>query len=116
MSKLTRELAAQSMLSSIENYVFEIIDSVENDVGVLTAEDHYTLNAGVRNAVEKAATELEADEQCRVYELEQRITEMEIELSVKDAAIIELRQQYSRLQETRYETSCRTPAPAQDNS
>lgn len=48
------------MLSSIENYVFEIIDSVENDVGVLTEEDHYTLNAWVINAVEKAVTELEA--------------------------------------------------------
>ncbi|EIM5530260.1 hypothetical protein LNM54_002001 [Salmonella enterica subsp. enterica] len=60
MSKLTRELVAQSMLSSIENYVFEIIDSVENDVGVLTEEDHYTLNAWVINAVEKAVTELEA--------------------------------------------------------
>ncbi|EAN9729322.1 hypothetical protein FKH18_25780 [Salmonella enterica] len=60
MSKLTRELVAQSILSSIENYVFEIIDSVENDVGVLTEEDHYTLNAWVTNAVEKAVTELEA--------------------------------------------------------
>lgn len=60
MSKLTRELVAQSMLSSIENYVFEVIDSVENEVGVLTAEDHYTLNSWVRNAVEKAASKLEA--------------------------------------------------------
>ncbi|HEA0291917.1 TPA: hypothetical protein ACSVAN_000742 [Salmonella enterica subsp. diarizonae] len=60
MSKLTRELVAKAMLSSIENYVFEVIDSVENDVGVLTAEDQYTLNSWVRNAVEKAATELEA--------------------------------------------------------
>ncbi|MEA8858637.1 hypothetical protein [Citrobacter freundii] len=60
MSKLTRELVAQPMLSSIENYVFEVIDSVENEVGVLTAEDQYTLNSWVRNAVEKAATELEA--------------------------------------------------------
>ncbi|TKU08715.1 hypothetical protein FDW86_12685 [Citrobacter sp. wls828] len=60
MSKLTRELIAKSMLSSIENYVFEVIDSVENEVGVLTAEDQYTLNSWVRNAVEKAATELEA--------------------------------------------------------
>ncbi|HCL5286515.1 TPA: hypothetical protein N2G35_000807 [Salmonella enterica] len=60
MSKLTRELVAQQMLSSIENYVFEIIDSVENEVGVLTEEDHYTLNYWVSNAVEKAATELEA--------------------------------------------------------
>lgn len=48
-------------------------------------------------------------------ELKQRIAELEIELSVKDAAIIELRQQYSRLQEARYDTSCRTPSPAQDN-
>ncbi|EAO9833300.1 hypothetical protein CRY23_01430 [Salmonella enterica] len=60
MSKLTRELVAQSMISSIENYVFEVIDSVENEVGVLTAEDQYTLNSWVRNAVEKAATEVEA--------------------------------------------------------
>lgn len=60
MSKLTRELVTQSMLSSIENYVFEVIDSVENEVGVLTAEEQYTLNSWVRNAVEKAATELEA--------------------------------------------------------
>ncbi|EBX4283031.1 hypothetical protein EWG10_19840 [Salmonella enterica subsp. enterica serovar Napoli] len=60
MSKLTRELVAKAMLSSIENYVFEVIDSVENDVGVLTAEDHYTLNSWVRNAVEKVVTELEA--------------------------------------------------------
>ncbi|HGY2638798.1 TPA: hypothetical protein ACNVZR_001124 [Citrobacter freundii] len=60
MSKLTRELVAKAMLSSIENYVFEVIDSVENEVGVLTAEDQYTLNSWVRNTVEKAATELEA--------------------------------------------------------
>ncbi|HDT6604430.1 hypothetical protein RZP91_03210 [Citrobacter freundii] len=60
MSKLTRELIAKAMLSSIENYVFEVIDSVENEVGVLTAEDQYTLNSWVRNAVEKAATEQEA--------------------------------------------------------
>lgn len=60
MSKLTRELVAKAMLSSIENYVFEVIDSVENEVGVLTAEDHYTLNSLVRNAVEKAASKLEA--------------------------------------------------------
>ena len=60
MSKLTRELVAQSMLGSIENYVFEVIDSVENEVGVLTAEDQYTINSWVRNAVEKAATEVEA--------------------------------------------------------
>ncbi|HHG0450948.1 TPA: hypothetical protein ACPSK6_005074 [Citrobacter freundii] len=60
MSKLTRELVAKAMLSSIENYVFEVIDSVENEVGVLTAEEQYTLNSWVRNAVEKAATELEA--------------------------------------------------------
>lgn len=60
MSKLTRELVVKAMLSSIENYVFEIIDSVENEVGVMTAEDHSTLNSWVRNAVEKAATELEA--------------------------------------------------------
>lgn len=60
MSKLTRELVAKAMLSSIENYVFEVIDSVENEVCVLTAEDQYTLNSWVRNTVEKAATELEA--------------------------------------------------------
>ncbi|MCZ5391390.1 hypothetical protein OGV49_13560 [Citrobacter sp. Cb021] len=60
MSKLNRELIAKSMLSSIENYVFEVIDSVENEVGVLTAKDQYTLNSWVRNAVEKSATELEA--------------------------------------------------------
>ncbi len=60
MSKLTRELVVKAMLSSIENYVFEVIDSVDNEVGVLTAEDQYTLNSWVRNAVEKAATELEA--------------------------------------------------------
>ena len=60
MSTLTRELVVKAMLSSIENYVFEVIDSVENEVGVLTAEDQYTLNSWVRNTVEKAATELEA--------------------------------------------------------
>ncbi|MCU6184421.1 hypothetical protein KWH94_14940 [Citrobacter cronae] len=60
MSKLTRELVVKAMLSSIENYVFEVIDSVENEVGVLIAEDQYTLNSWVRNAVEKAATEVEA--------------------------------------------------------
>ncbi|EAA0780083.1 hypothetical protein I0J19_000671 [Salmonella enterica] len=60
MSKLTRELVVKAMLSSIENYIFEVIDSVENEVGVLTAEDQYTLNSWVRNTVEKAATELEA--------------------------------------------------------
>lgn len=43
--------------------------------------------------------------------LKQRIAELEIELSVKDAANIELKQQYSRLQEARYSSSCKTPAP-----
>lgn len=60
MSKLTKALVAESMLSSVENYLFEVIDSVENEVGVLTAEEHYTLNAWVRGVVEKAATELES--------------------------------------------------------
>ncbi|EBS8016374.1 hypothetical protein BWH33_23100 [Salmonella enterica subsp. enterica serovar Thompson] len=59
MSRLTRELVAKALLSSVENYVFEIIDSVENEVGVLTAEEHYTLNAWVRKAVGKAADEVE---------------------------------------------------------
>ncbi|EAQ3856358.1 hypothetical protein EEP06_08870 [Salmonella enterica] len=59
MSRLTCELVANAMLSSVENYVFEIIDSVENDVGVLTAEEHSTLNIWVRKAVEKAADEVE---------------------------------------------------------
>lgn len=44
-------------------------------------------------------------------ELERRIAEMKIESSVKDAAIIELKQQYSRLQEARYNSGCRTPVP-----
>ncbi|WP_333009906.1 hypothetical protein [Kluyvera sichuanensis] len=60
MSKLTRELVAKAMLSSVENYLFEILDSVQNDAGELTAEDAYTLNVWVRSAIEKAATELEA--------------------------------------------------------
>ncbi|SAE91368.1 Uncharacterised protein [Enterobacter cloacae] len=60
MSKLTRELVANAMLSSLENYLFEIIDSVQNDAGELTPEDTYSLNAWVRSAIEKAATELEA--------------------------------------------------------
>ncbi|WP_410680880.1 hypothetical protein [Citrobacter braakii] len=61
MSKLTRELVAKAMLSSLENYLFEILDSVQYEVGdLLTAEDHYTINDVVRNAVEKAASEVEA--------------------------------------------------------
>ncbi|HGW5366823.1 hypothetical protein [Enterobacter asburiae] len=61
MSKVTRELVANAMLSSLENYLFEILDSVQHEVGdLLTAEDHYTINAVVRSAVEKAATEVEA--------------------------------------------------------
>lgn len=60
MSKLTRELVANAMLSSLENYLFEILDSVQNDAGELTPEDTYSLNAWVRSAIEKAATELEA--------------------------------------------------------
>ncbi|MRG31829.1 hypothetical protein [Enterobacter cancerogenus] len=61
MSKLTRELVANAMLSSLENYLFEILDSVHHEVGdLLTAEDHNTINAVVRSAVEKAATEVEA--------------------------------------------------------
>lgn len=62
MSKLNRELIAKSMLSSIENYVFEVIDSVENEVGVLTTEDHHSINSCVRNAVEKAAAELDSEQ------------------------------------------------------
>lgn len=60
VEKLTRSLVVSAMLSSIEDYLFEIIDSVENDIGKLTAEDSYTLNAWVRGAVENAAAELEA--------------------------------------------------------
>ncbi|MFH2342088.1 hypothetical protein [Enterobacter cloacae] len=60
MSKLTRELVANSMLSSIENYLFEIIDSVQADVGELSPEECYSLNTWVRNAVEKAAEAVEA--------------------------------------------------------
>lgn len=60
VERLTRELVASAMLSSIENYLFEILDAVENDVGKLTAEDSYMLNAWVRGAVENAAAELEA--------------------------------------------------------
>jgi hypothetical protein len=58
MSKVNRDLVAKAMLSSIENYLFEILDSVENEVGALTAEDHYEINSLVRGAIEKASTEL----------------------------------------------------------
>lgn len=60
MSKLTRELVANAMLSSIENYLFEVLDSVQTDAGELTSEECYSLNAWVRSAVEKAASEVEA--------------------------------------------------------
>lgn len=60
MSKLTRELVANAMLSSIENYLFEVLDSVQTDAGELTPEECYSLNAWVRSAVEKAAAEVEA--------------------------------------------------------
>lgn len=60
MSKLTRELVARAMLSSIEDYLFEILDSVQADAGELTPEECYSLNSWVRNAVEKAAAEVEA--------------------------------------------------------
>ncbi len=60
MSKLTRELVANAMLSSIEDYLFEILDSVQAEVGVLSPEECYILNAWVRNAVEKSAEKLEA--------------------------------------------------------
>lgn len=58
MSLVIRDLVAKAMLSSIENYLFEILDSVENETGVLTAEEHYTINSLVRSAIEKASTEL----------------------------------------------------------
>lgn len=60
MSKLTRELVANAMLSSIEDYLFEILDSVQSDVGVLSPEECYSLNAWVRNAVEEGAEKVEA--------------------------------------------------------
>lgn len=60
MSKLTRELVANAMMSSLENYMFEILDSVQADVGELSPEECYSLNAWVRNAVEKAAEKVEA--------------------------------------------------------
>lgn len=60
MSKLTRELVANAMLSSLENYLFEILDSVQADTGELTSEECYCLNAWVRSAVEKAVIELDA--------------------------------------------------------
>lgn len=58
MSKLTRELVANAMLSSVENYLFEILDFVQLETGELTAEESFTLNAWVRAAVEKAASEM----------------------------------------------------------
>ena len=60
MSKLNRELVANAMLGSIENYLFEILDFVQADVGELSPEESYSLNAWVRNAVEKAAEKVEA--------------------------------------------------------
>ncbi|WP_436875831.1 hypothetical protein [Siccibacter turicensis] len=60
MSKLTREMVAKAMLSSFENYLFEIVDSIESDVGDLTPEECYSLNAWVRGAVESAAEKVEA--------------------------------------------------------
>ncbi|EIP5489385.1 hypothetical protein LS178_001567 [Salmonella enterica] len=60
MSRLTRELVAKAMLSSVENYVFEIIDSVQHEAGELTEEEHCTLDAWVRKSVGKASSELEA--------------------------------------------------------
>lgn len=45
-------------------------------------------------------------------ELKRRIAEMEIESSVNDAAIIELKQQYSRLQKARYDTKAVRPEDA----
>lgn len=60
MSKLTRQLVANAMLSSIENYLFEVLDSVQTDVGELTPEECYSLNAWVRSAVGKAAAEVES--------------------------------------------------------
>lgn len=60
MSKLTRELVAKAMMSSVENYLFEILDFVQDEVGELTPEECYILNAWVRNAVEKAAEKVEA--------------------------------------------------------
>lgn len=58
MSKLTRELVANAMLSSIENYVFEIVDSVQFDIGELTPDECNKLDVWVRSAVEKAAAEV----------------------------------------------------------
>lgn len=60
MNKLTREAVAKAMLSSAENYLFEILDSVQLEAGELTPEDTYILNAWVRSAIEKATAELEA--------------------------------------------------------
>lgn len=45
-------------------------------------------------------------------DLKRRIAELEIESSVKDAAIIELKQQYSRLQKARYDTKAVRPEDA----
>ena len=60
MSKLTRMAVANAMLSSVENYLFEIIGSIEADVGELSPEECYSLNAWVRSAVESAAEKVEA--------------------------------------------------------
>jgi hypothetical protein len=46
------------MLSSLENYMFEILDSVQFEVGELNIEEHYTFTVWVRSAVEKAASEM----------------------------------------------------------
>ncbi len=60
MSKLNREIVAKAMLSSFENYLFEIVDSIESDFGELTPEECYSLNAWVRGAVESAAEKVES--------------------------------------------------------
>ena len=60
MSKLNRELVAKAMLSSVENYLFESLDSVQCEVGELSPEECYSLNSWVRSAVEMASEQVEA--------------------------------------------------------
>lgn len=102
-----------------DGYTKHLMYAQQGD-GVDDKQDHYntafiaaanpatvlTLLDEVEAAEHTAAVDHEAA--CSLVEeneeLKRRVAELEIESSVKDAAIIELKQQYSRLQEARYDT------------
>ncbi|EIR3570733.1 hypothetical protein LWW51_002721 [Salmonella enterica] len=95
VNKISGQKIAAFIAAFTPNVALELLDELEATAHS-AAVDH-----------EAACSLVEENE-----ELKSRIAELEIESSVNDAAIIELKQQYSRLQKARYDTKAVRPEDA----